>query len=105
MLLVTNAAIRKVAASILSGITLKHSDFKLSTPSIIICSVPSPEILAPIAMRNSPKFIISGSLAELFRIVLPLAKEAAIIKFAVPVTETGLNSKSQPFSSEATAWI
>ena len=103
MLFVIKAAIKKVTASIRSGITLKFFDSNFSTPSIIICLVPKPDKFAPIEIRNFPKFTISGSFAALFRIVLPLAKHPAIIKFAVPVTDTGLKSNSQPINSRALA--
>ena len=77
-----------VAASILSGMTLKVPPDNFSTPSISIFELPKPVILAPHLIKHLPRSIISGSLAALLITVFPSAKTAAIIKFSVAPTET-----------------
>jgi hypothetical protein len=61
-------------------------------------SVPAPEILAPKTFKNPAKSATSGSIAAFLRTVCPSAKQAAIIKFSVPVTVTISNRKSVPFN-------
>ena len=90
------AAIAKLPASILSGITVCLHPFRLPTPSIIISLVPAPFILAPIEFKQFVKSIISGSFAALNILVLPFAKEAAIIIFSVAPTEILGNLISVP---------
>ena len=99
------AATRYVPASILSAGIVKDVPLSFSTPSILISSVPAPEILAPIEFKKSARSDISGSLATFVRIVTPSANEAAIIKFSVPVTVTPSNSISAPISFSALASI
>ena len=77
----------KVPASILSGKGLCFVPLSTSTPLISIMSVPYPLILAPILFKNRHKSETSGSLAALLIFVSPLANDAAIIIFSVPVTD------------------
>ena len=51
----------------------------------MVCE-PSPEIFAPIAIKNSPRSTTSGSRAALSIVVTPLAKTAAVIMFSVAPT-------------------
>ena len=44
-------------------------------------------ILHPVLIKKLTKSFISGSIAQLFKIVFPFAKFAAIIKFSVAPTE------------------
>ena len=103
--LVTAAATRYVPASILSAGILKVVPVNSSTPSILISSVPAPEILAPIEFKKSAKSEISGSFATLVKVVNPSASEAAIIRFSVPVTVTPSNSILAPVNFLAFASI
>ena len=95
-------AVRYVPTSTLSGITLKVAPSSLSTPSIVIMSVPAPLIFAPISIRQFAKSITSGSLAAFSIVVIPSAKLAAIITFSVPVTLTGSNIIFAPFRRPST---
>ena len=63
--LVIAAAIRKVPASILSGIISISAATNSFTPYIINVSVPTPFILAPILFKKSQSCVISCSLAQL----------------------------------------
>ena len=58
----------------------------LLTPVISIVCEPSPVILAPIAVKNSPRSTTSGSRAALSIVVTPFAKVAAVIIFSVAPT-------------------
>jgi hypothetical protein len=49
--------------------------------------VPAPSILAPIAIRQSARFTISGSRAAPAISVSPLASDAAIRRFSVAPTD------------------
>ena len=62
----------------------------------MISDVPKPVILAPREFKNSARQTTSGSSAAFFRIVLPLAPTAAIIKVSVPVTLDTRKKKSVP---------
>jgi len=73
--------------SMRSGITEKFPPEIFFTPSIIIVGVPAPEILAPQEFRYSARAVISGSSAQFFKIVRPLASVAAISIDSVAVTE------------------
>ena len=44
-------------------------------------------ILQPVLIKKFTKSFISGSIAQLLRIVVPFAKLAAIIKFSVAPTD------------------
>ena len=71
---------------------------------MMIVSVPWPVIFAPIAFRQFPRSIISGSLAALMIWVLPLARLAAIIVFSVAPTDTTGNTilfPTRPFLHRA----
>ena len=92
------AAIRYVPASILSAGILKVVPFSLFTPLILISSVPAPIMFAPIEFKKSARSEISGSLATLLSIVSPSAREAAIIRFSVPVTVIPSNLIFAPIS-------
>ena len=98
-------ATRYVPASILSAGIVKVVPINSFTPSILILSVPAPEMLAPIEFKKSAKSEISGSFATFVKVVTPSANEAAIIKFSVPVTVTPSNSISVPISFLAFASI
>ena len=84
-----------VPASILSGITLYATSFKLFTPSIFIMFVPAPVIFAPILFKKFCKSTISGSIAAFVIIVFPSAKTDASIEFSVAPTDG--KSKSMLF--------
>ena len=60
--------------------------------------LPFPSILAPIRSKQSIKSPISGSQAALLIIVVPLASEAAIIKFSVAPTDANRNFIGHPFN-------
>ena len=77
---------KKVPASIRSGMTLCWAPCSTSTPSMVSLSLPIPLILAPILTSNSAKSLTSGSRAAFSKVVVPLAKLAAINRFSVPVT-------------------
>ena len=62
--------------------------FKFLTPSIWTFRLPSHLILQPSFIKKLLKSFTSGSIAQLLSIVLPLALQAAIIKFSVAPTET-----------------
>ena len=102
---VTAAATRYVPASILSAGMLCSVPYNFLTPSIVISSEPAPDIFAPILFKNSAKSIISGSLATLVKVVVPSAKQAAIIIFSVPVTVMPSNLIFDPISFFALASI
>ena len=80
------AAIMKVPASIRSGMTLTSQGLRLSTPSMVMTSVPAPLIFAPMALSVSARFTTSGSLAAFSSRVVPFARAAAIMIFSVPPT-------------------
>ena len=82
-----------------SGITGKVLLFRDPSewpPSITISDVPKPEILAPREFKNSARQTTSGSSAAFFKIVLPLAPTAAIIRVSVPVTLETRKKNSVP---------
>jgi len=76
--LLSAPAIKKVPASILSGIISISAGKSSSTPSISRVVVPIPSIFAPILFNNSIVESTSGSIAALNNLVLPSAKTAAI---------------------------
>ena len=80
------AASIKVAASILSGMTVWLAPPRLLTPSILMVSVPAPFILAPILLRKLARSTISGSSAAFSIYVVPSASTAAVIIFSVAPT-------------------
>jgi hypothetical protein len=61
-------------------------------------SDPAPLILAPIFIKQLVKSTTSGSFAALRIVVVPSAKQAAIITFSVPVTLTGSKDILAPLS-------
>jgi hypothetical protein len=79
-------AMAKVAASILSGMTVCSAPWSESTPSISIVSVPAPRMRAPMDERRVARSDTSGSRAQFLRTVVPRASEAAMRAFSVPVT-------------------
>jgi hypothetical protein len=79
-------AMRKVAASILSGITLWRVPRRLRTPRMRQMGEPAPSMAPPIALMYCARSWISGSQAALSMVVTPEASDAAIIVFAVPST-------------------
>jgi len=60
----------------------------LFTPSILTVLFAVHLILHPILIKKLTKSLISGSIAQFDKVVFPLAKHAAIIKFSVAPTET-----------------
>ena len=70
----------------------------LSTPCISILLEPSPLICAPIDRKHFTRSTISGSFAAFFKTEVPLAKEAAIIKFSVAPTDAMRISKVPAFN-------
>ena len=54
-------------------------------------------ILQPIFNKKLTKSFISGSIAQLFKTVIPFAKLAAIIKFSVAPTDIFENFIVHPF--------
>ena len=72
-------------------------------PSISIMLSPAPLILAPIAVSAFARSTTSGSLAAFSRTVTPFARDAAIIRFSVPVTVTVSKYITAPFSLFADA--
>jgi len=61
---------------------------KRSTPWMRITSVPAPEMRAPMLIRQLARSTTSGSRAAFSITVSPSARQAAIIRFSVPVTVT-----------------
>ena len=57
------------------------------TPIIVIVLFPVHLILQPIFLKKLIKSLISGSIAQFFKIVFPFAKLEAIIKFSVAPTD------------------
>ena len=80
------AATQNVPVSILSPITEYLVWFKDSTPIIWHVLFPIHLIFAPPELRKFVKSLISGSIAQFFRVVLPLARQEAIIVFSVAPT-------------------
>jgi len=72
--------------------------FKLFTPIISQVRFPTHLILAPADLRKFVKSFISGSIAQFFKIVFPLAKQAAIIVFSVAPTLILENLTVVPFN-------
>ena len=67
------------------------------TPSILIERLEIHFILHPALFKKLTKSFISGSIAQLLKIVVPFAKLAAIIKFSVAPTEIFENRILDPF--------
>ena len=80
------AAMAKVAASIRSAMTSCSAPCNSLTPVMVTVGLPTPESLAPIAVRNFARSTTSGSHAALSIIVTPSASTAAIMALAVPST-------------------
>ena len=102
--LVIAAAMAKVPASIRSATTRCVAPSRLSTPSIVMVSVPWPVIFAPILFRHSARSDISGSRAAFTNSDVPLASTAAIIAFSVAPTDTIGNTicpPRRPFGARA----
>ena len=87
MPLVIAAAIRRVTASIRSGIFSISEGFNSFTPSISRIFEPIPSILAPMETKNSANWVISGSEAAFVIIDSPFANTAAIKAFPVAPTD------------------
>ena len=64
------------------------------TPWILRVLVPIPEIFAPNLLRKRHNFWTWGSLAELWIMEWPLARQAAMTAFSVAVTEASSRSIS-----------
>ena len=60
---------------------------------------------APILIKHSARSTTSGSRAEFSSVVVPSAKQAAIIKFSVPVTVTMSIKIRAPLSLVTLAWM
>ncbi len=71
----------------------------------MISSEPAPWIFAPIEFKKFAKSSISGSFATFLKVVVPSARQAAIIIFSVPVTVMPSNLISAPTSLFALASI
>ena len=92
------AATRKVPLSIRSGMMRWLAPCNFSTPVMLMVSLPSPEIFAPIARRQFARSTTSGSRAAFSSTVTPSASAAAIIRFSVPVTLTRSKNIRAPLS-------
>ena len=78
--------------------------FSLGTPFIVKFGVPIPSIMAPIEFKQLTKSLISGSLAAFCKIVVPLARTEASIRFSVAPTEIFGNiirAPDRPLGTEA----
>ncbi len=84
---VAAAAIAKTPASIRSAITVCSTAFSWGTPWTVMKPVPPPLISAPILVRNAMTSSTSGSWAVLSMIVVPGVRDAAMIRFSVPVCD------------------
>ena len=82
---VAAAAMAKLPASMRSGMTRVRAPCRAATPMISILGVPAPRMMAPIRLRCSARATTSGSQAAFLITVVPLARQAAIIRFSVPV--------------------
>ncbi len=69
-----------------SGLTAKLVPFSRSTPSMVSCPVPMPEIRAPMAFSKPHRSCTWGSAAAFRSRVVPGARTAAMIAFSVAVT-------------------
>ena len=98
------AANAQVPATIRSARVACVVGFNSVTPVILIVLVPSPAILAPILIKNSPKSTTSGSRAALSIVVTPLASTAAVSRFSVAPTlgkSKEISAPVKPFSAVA----
>jgi len=68
-------------------------------------SLPAPLIRAPMAKRHWARSTTSGSRAAFSSVVVPSARQAAIMRFSVPVTVTRSMTMRAPFSRFARAAI
>ena len=84
---VAAAATKYVPASILSNITEYLISCVFFTPLILIVRFDNHFKSHPNLIKKFVKSFISGSIAQFFNIVVPLANVAAIIKFSVAPTE------------------
>ena len=92
------ATTQKVPHSILSAITEWDILFNFFTPSISTDLFPIHFIFAPALFKKFVRSIlISGSIAQFFKIVFPLASVAASIAFSVAPTEILGNLIIDPF--------
>ena len=80
------AAAKNVPASMRSGMTRCTAPCSSFPPRIVIVSVPSPSISAPIFRRKSARSQISGSAAAFSIVVIPFARVAASRIFSVAPT-------------------
>ena len=96
-------AAMNVPVSILSAGTWNSPGVKPFTPSTDTVEVPSPDIRAPIDLRNPLRYIISGSRAAFLITVSPSARVAAIRRFAVAPTLGTSKNISAPESLPAVA--
>ena len=85
-------------ASILSNITEYLICFIYFTPTILIDLLAIHLILHPNLIKKLVRSFISGSIAQLFNIVVPLARHAAIIKFSVAPTDIFEKRIFDPFN-------
>ena len=97
------AAHRKVPVSMRSAMMRWLAPCRRSTPRITSRSVPAPSICAPMATSTLARSTTSGSRAAFSRMVSPSARQAAIIRFSVPVTVTMSVTMRAPFSRVARA--
>ena len=67
------------------------------TPITVTVLFPVHLTLQPMFLKKLIKSLISGSIAQFFRIVFPFAKVAAIIKFSVAPTDIFGNLILFPF--------
>ena len=102
---VAAAATRKVPVSMRSGMMRCSAPASALTPSIVIVSLPAPSMFAPIALRQFARSTTSGSRAAFSMTVVPSARQAAIIRFSVPVTVTRSLNMRAPFRRFACAMM
>ena len=96
-------AIKKVPASMRSGMMRCFAPLSLLTPFILMVGVPAPWILAPILLSSAARSATSGSRAAFCRMVSPSASVAAMRRSSVPVTVILSKRISAPLRRSAVA--
>ena len=79
-------AMRKVPASMRSGLMRWRAPWSLATPWTWMVEVPAPLIFAPMALSRAARSETSGSRAQFSKRVSPSARAAAMRRSSVPVT-------------------
>ena len=67
-------AMRKVPASMRSGLMRWRAPWSLATPLTLMVEVPAPSILAPMALSSAARSVTSGSRAQFSKTVSPSAR-------------------------------